>query len=266
MTARAVASGVAGGEPAWRGSLALLRRAGCPALGAEAGSEMPRRAVIVLGHDAIVDVVASAMEALTGAGFENRLIVPELALDFFDVDSKAAQAAFSGRVTVEGQLRPMELIHYDKLRQKKNALLDSGTHRVVVQRVDQYDVELMRELQINPKHFDTRLYVACALFFKRRFKLPTILVSGDAVVQELAALHNLPTCAPADVITCGRLLVQRQAPVPVGEPSGPAPPPPPVRGGRGGGGDGGRGGGGGSRGGGGGGGGGRGKGKSGRGR
>lgn len=199
----------AAAHQSWRGSLERLRLAGCPKLEPIGNAaDMPRNAVIVLDHTAISDVVASTMEALTGAGFDNRMIVPELALDFFDTDDKQARSSLTatGAAAADSALRPKFLINGDKLRQKKNVLLDRATYRVAVQRVDQYDADLMTELGINPKGYDTRLYVLCALYFRKMLKRPTIIASSDPVVVALAAQHDMPTCAPAEIVKCGHLL------------------------------------------------------------
>ncbi|KAG5484418.1 hypothetical protein LSCM4_07985 [Leishmania orientalis] len=61
---------------------------------------MPRNAIIVLDDGAMGHVMASTMGALTGAeGGDNKLIVPEPALDFFDEDAKARTVAASGSAT-----------------------------------------------------------------------------------------------------------------------------------------------------------------------
>ncbi|KAG5484111.1 hypothetical protein LSCM1_05966 [Leishmania martiniquensis] len=225
----------------WRGSLERLRLAGCPNLRPVVQGGMPRNAIIVLDHVAIDSVTASTMKALTGVGFDNRLIVPELALDLFDKDAKTrtiaafdnttagtsatpASAIAANASSSDSVLRPRALINYDKLRQKRNVLLDQTTYRVVVQRVDEYDVKLMKKLQIHPKSCDTRLYVLCALFFRKKFRKPTIIASSDPVVQQMAAEFQLPTCEPVDIVTCGELL----GPAPRPQPELLKSPPPPL--------------------------------------
>ncbi|KPI89640.1 hypothetical protein ABL78_1221 [Leptomonas seymouri] len=107
---------------------------------------MPRNAILVLDVDTMKDVEASTIEALTGAGYANKLAGPELVLDFFDRNAKTStKAAFSQQSTASSSpprlprssLRPKKYIHYDKLQLKKEVL------RVVVQRVDECDKELL---------------------------------------------------------------------------------------------------------------------------
>ncbi|KAG5505344.1 hypothetical protein JIQ42_07554 [Leishmania sp. Namibia] len=185
---------------------------------------MQRNAIIVL------DVVAiGPCDGLDnggtyrGGGGDNKLIVPEPALDFFDEDAKARTVAASGSATAGtspttapanapdawspgSALWPTALIHQDKLRQRKNVSLNRAASRVVVQRVDEYDAELKKKLQNNPKSYDTRLFVLCALFFCKKFKKPTIIASSDPAVQQMAAELQLPTCEPVGIANCGDLL------------------------------------------------------------
>ncbi|AIN96565.1 hypothetical protein LPMP_131380 [Leishmania panamensis] len=207
----------------WRGSLERLRLAGCPTLGPVVQGVLLRNTIIVLDHVATVSVMASTMEALTGVGFDNELIVPELVLDFFDTDAKGITAetfdSFTAGIPVtpasatapapssaDSALWPKAFINSDKLRQKINLLLDRRKHHIVVQRVDEYDAKVMKELQITPNSYDTRLYVLCALFFRQKLQKPIIIASSDPIVKRLAAEYQIPTCAPADIVRCGHLL------------------------------------------------------------
>jgi hypothetical protein len=214
-------------EPNWRGSLERLRKTGCPTLVPVQHDHMPRKAILVLDHNAISDVVASTMEALTGADYANKLIVPELALDFFDVNAKKssrvasnycrrADEAASGSgspssPSPESALQPKELINCDKLQRKKKVLLKQDSFRVIVQRVDQYDTELLQELNIKPNSFDPRLYVLCALYFKKKYHLPTVIITADLAVKTLAETYDILTFPAENICNCGALTEEREA-------------------------------------------------------
>ncbi|KPA76355.1 hypothetical protein ABB37_07702 [Leptomonas pyrrhocoris] len=217
--------------PNWRGSLARLRAAGCPSLEPVLRGQMPREAVLVLDHNAIGDVVASTMEALTGAGYANNLIVPELALDFFDENAKtSSKAAFSlhgppaAASSAESPLRPKELLNYEKLHLKKHVLLTKDTFRVTVQRVDEYDAELLEQLKIPANSYDTRLYVLCAVYFKKKLQRPTVIITSDPVVVEMAAEYGILTCPAENICDCGGL-ISKKAEEEKGEQKVPPPPP-----------------------------------------
>lgn len=213
--------------PQWRGSLARLRANGCPTLEPVVRGGMPQDAILVLDHNSINEVMASTMEALTGAGFKNLLIVPELALDFFDANAKnssrvlfnAREAAAQLSEAPSSPLMPKEFINYDGLRQKRDVLLQRDTYRVTVQRVDEYDKALLTELNIAANSYDTRLYVLCALYFKKKLQRPTVMVTSDPVVVEMAEEYGVLTCPSEAICDCGRLIAEsavraKQAPPP----------------------------------------------------
>lgn len=177
---------------------------------------MPQNAILVLDHNALNEVIASTMEALTGAGFKNLLLLPELALDYFDENAKNSSRVYFNAPRDDGSstaspLRPKELINYDGLQQKKDVLLQRDTYRVTVQRVDEYDKALLAELGIAANSYDTRLYVLCALYFKKKHRRPTVIVTTDPVVIEMAAEFDVLTCPPEEICSCGTLIAASAA-------------------------------------------------------
>lgn len=202
-----------GSAPDWRGSLKRLRRAGCPFLQPVLRDHMPCNAVLVLDHNALNDIEATTIEALTGAGYSNTLVVPELALDFFDADFKITKGKLSTQesgaveTSPDKDLLPSKArIHRVISQQKKKVLLQRDTYRLVVQKVDEYDEALLAKLQIPPKSYDTRLYVLCALYFRKKRQQPTVIVTTDPVVAAMAAEYDLLICPAKDICNCGSLI------------------------------------------------------------
>lgn len=194
-------------EIAWRGSLAALRDAGCPLVPQK--DTRPRDTVIVLDDVAIDVLNGSELLAIASPMFRNTVVIPELALDMMDVYYKQTRELFNMEKNAfvendsdsdadEATGKPQNFVLPSRLsiqttlnNAKRAVMVDKIADKVVLQRVHEYDFDLMRELGVQRNSDDPRLYLLCTLYFKRKTGLPTVLVTDNTALASLATQHGL---------------------------------------------------------------------------
>lgn len=154
------------------GSFAKLRHLPCPQRvmdGVRDRKEFPRNAYIIFDHTELPRVFQNTLIALTHPCCNNRIVIPELCLDWFDHEHKEAHSENHRAVGESEKDDAHSRVALSKDLQK--VLLDAKKHGIILQTVRQYDTAVVGALDMprgGPASFNNNgLYAACAAYFHR---------------------------------------------------------------------------------------------------
>ncbi|EPY21079.1 hypothetical protein AGDE_14303 [Angomonas deanei] len=192
----------------FKGTFARLRLIEPPAIEVVAKSK-PSNCKLIFDHFSLAELSKSSLEALTHEMYENEIVLPELALDSFDLSDKQTR-----KETREVHSAPVSHLKAkcNINSELKKILLNSQASRLIklrFQKAYEYDFSVINDLNLSRNLYDMRLLVSCAVYYTYLYPERTIvLVLGSdatylASVREAAERYNIQVVLSSEVMTCG---------------------------------------------------------------